>query len=524
MTTNYFTHLSDEQLLSEYTFDKRDFDRDNPNNKAPLYVDHSPLQYVIIGKWYYEHSILFKYGKALDWLFKADRLGDKEAGHYIGRIYYDTGSESQCKYAYQWFKKSALTGFPDSEYYLGEMYSEGKGVMMDVGTALVWYTKAALHGHLQAQLKTGLIYAETPNHRESVVKGYYWLSEAAKRNNLDAIRALKKLRKNTNYDIEELIHREHPYAPLLKEKSIPEKSGSSHTIGNETVLKENTVVGTDGNNNDNNNSNNDDIYKQPVQSEKLNVNTDRLATVVHSFIQEHEQSTHQNKNTTDKTTITQDDANKTRHDGVSANTQNDISSGLIKRTQHLKEDDIKGMEGNNNGKVDDHERDWIPLNGTMKSASEERLLESDFNDRKKNALTTSRDDDNTSAIDSGTLDHIMPEPNHTQNTISTTRKLVSSGEDYIPVENQQSRRPTSSSDRRLPVEKLADFRAQHAKREDIMKDLRKKKTMIKKKRKKISKAIEEHNTLSDHGKVLNELFYAIACNSVNNMEFAVPST
>jgi TPR repeat protein len=399
MTMNYFTNLSDDELLLKYSsnkkkrmkkktriklfivvlnlVDKRQFDRVNPMNRAPFNVGSpSSAQCLIIGKWYYENGRLFQYNKPLDWLFKADRLGEKEAAHFIGRIYFDTGSDSQCEYAYQWFKKSALANNAESEYYLGEMYSKGKGVDKDVGTALAWYTKAAQRGHLQAQVEVGLTYAATPNHRESLIKAHYWLSKAAEKNNLDAIRTLSKLKKNANYHLLDLVRSENPYPQISKKVETPPEKPSTPIQSDKTGINVTPSLGQNADNAP------QELVQTAIESLHVKDNVDNQPSPhIHNNSLKVESETIPTQQSNDAMNDTMDNTTDVAMDVAMDNTTNNTPDNTPDNTTDNTPDNTTHLESRNNkGKSKPNKVDWTSTK--RKSLSEERALQYDFEEMK----------------------------------------------------------------------------------------------------------------------------------------------
>jgi TPR repeat protein len=61
---------------------------------------------------------------------------------------------------------------------MGFMYANGRGVPLDIGSALKWYEKAAKRKYAPAELNLGLIYLNDLRH-ENIGKALSWVQLAA---------------------------------------------------------------------------------------------------------------------------------------------------------------------------------------------------------------------------------------------------------------------------------------------------------------------------------------------------------
>ncbi|MEE9434148.1 MAG: SPOR domain-containing protein [Sphingorhabdus sp.] len=64
-------------------------------------------------------------------------------------------SRGQYEKAVKEWREPALAGNSDAQFNLGQAYKLGRGVKVNLNTALAWYTKAAQQGHLQAADSVG---------------------------------------------------------------------------------------------------------------------------------------------------------------------------------------------------------------------------------------------------------------------------------------------------------------------------------------------------------------------------------
>ncbi len=67
----------------------------------------------------------------------------------------DAWSRGQYEQAVKEWREPALAGNADAQFNLGQAYKLGRGVTVDLNTALNWYQKAAAQGHLQAADSVG---------------------------------------------------------------------------------------------------------------------------------------------------------------------------------------------------------------------------------------------------------------------------------------------------------------------------------------------------------------------------------
>ena len=89
-----------------------------------------------------------------------------------------------------WFRKAADQGDAVGEYLLGYQYSNGIGVPLDYGEAMIWFRKAAEQGHAVAKLQLGVMYAEGRGVQQDYVLAHMWFSLAAAQGEQRAVQVL----------------------------------------------------------------------------------------------------------------------------------------------------------------------------------------------------------------------------------------------------------------------------------------------------------------------------------------------
>jgi len=56
------------------------------------------------------------------------------------------------------WRELAKRGQPEAQYHLGALYRSGRGVELDLATAVVWFRRAAEAGHPKAQYNLATMY------------------------------------------------------------------------------------------------------------------------------------------------------------------------------------------------------------------------------------------------------------------------------------------------------------------------------------------------------------------------------
>jgi len=95
--------------------------------------------------------------------------------------------------AYCYWRPLAERGYADAQYRLGWFYANGRGMPVNVKTALDWWTKAAKQGHVDAQLALGLAYTTGDGIPRDIDKAVIWYLAAAKNGQEDARDIIRKM-------------------------------------------------------------------------------------------------------------------------------------------------------------------------------------------------------------------------------------------------------------------------------------------------------------------------------------------
>lgn len=87
------------------------------------------------------------YKKAVEYLFEADRRGNKEAILTLSMLFaFGHGFEHTDKAAFQWYLYLAKKGDPEAQNNVGLLYVSGRGVQQSDENAIFWFMKAAAAG------------------------------------------------------------------------------------------------------------------------------------------------------------------------------------------------------------------------------------------------------------------------------------------------------------------------------------------------------------------------------------------
>jgi len=89
--------------------------------------------------------------------YRLAKNGDANSQLAIGTRYLELQNSAKALY---WFEKSALQGNAEAQMHLGDAYARGKGVPVDLVTALMWLNLAAAHGGYEAKFRFQYVSAQ----------------------------------------------------------------------------------------------------------------------------------------------------------------------------------------------------------------------------------------------------------------------------------------------------------------------------------------------------------------------------
>ena len=122
-----------------------------------------------------------EFSEIVKWLSLAAKQGYAPAQLALGHQYeVGKGVEVNLETALTWYRRAAEQDHPEALYQLAGMYVIGKGVAADPQTGLNWGRRAAERGHAEAQFALGMDYYEGKLVKEDFVEAHKWFSLAEK--------------------------------------------------------------------------------------------------------------------------------------------------------------------------------------------------------------------------------------------------------------------------------------------------------------------------------------------------------
>jgi len=132
--------------------------------------------------YYYGIGVKQDFSQALQLYMEAARLGDAEARHIAGGMYFKGyGTEINYQMAFQLLHQAAREGqsSPESQQVLAQSYLMGLGTIKNYKKALEWYSLAAENGNAEAQNELGYMYFIGNGVAQDVEKGTEYFLQAA---------------------------------------------------------------------------------------------------------------------------------------------------------------------------------------------------------------------------------------------------------------------------------------------------------------------------------------------------------
>ena len=155
------------------------------------------------------------YRRALPWLRRAARSGERWAEYHLGLIYdHGLAGRRDLRRAMLWYERSAAKGYASAQLNLGILIANRRGTLRDLRRAVELYRLAARQGRGQAAYNLGLYYSEGRGVPTSTARARYWYHQAAELGDRDARRILKNLGRVSN----PRVQRSHSRVTALAEK------------------------------------------------------------------------------------------------------------------------------------------------------------------------------------------------------------------------------------------------------------------------------------------------------------------
>lgn len=117
--------------------------------------------------------------------------GNAAAQNALGALYtLGRGVPQDDGTAVSWYRKSAAQGLAVAQNSLGVMYARGRGVPQDYASAAFWYRKAAEQGNAHAQNNLGNLYGGGQGVPQDYSAAAFWYRKAAAQGTNDEARML----------------------------------------------------------------------------------------------------------------------------------------------------------------------------------------------------------------------------------------------------------------------------------------------------------------------------------------------
>ncbi len=157
---------------------------------------HYEAQYQLAYMYFYGEGVEKNYEESFIWANKAADSGLSEAQYLVGVLYQNGyGCKKDYVHAIKWFEKAGGQGNMPALHNLGVNYFSGLGVGINYKEAIKWFEKAATLGFSESQYNLGYMYANGFGLKKDTQFAKIWYEKAAANGNLNAMQALKDIKK-----------------------------------------------------------------------------------------------------------------------------------------------------------------------------------------------------------------------------------------------------------------------------------------------------------------------------------------
>jgi len=196
-------HFSLNNFTPQYYYDlgRKSYESEDYNQAAKWYrkaaeQGHSGAQNNLGSLYQHGLGLTKNMQESIKWYKLSAEQGDR-AGQFNLAYCYQRGYGVNQSYseALKWYKLSANQGYKYAQSQIGFMYYEGQGVTQSYSEAVKWFKMAAEGGLAGAQFNLGYCYEYGLGVTVSYDQALKWYNKAAEQGDVEAKKALERLRK-----------------------------------------------------------------------------------------------------------------------------------------------------------------------------------------------------------------------------------------------------------------------------------------------------------------------------------------